>query len=137
MSKNKENFLSFWQEFINYPEEDREECLKIALESIRDFKKGRPSPEGEDLIAELQSDEMEFIGMVPNLFYFRVNSDDKQDLESLWVHPFSLHTLAYKHKNLPFIVLSNANIEYNKSVLSKIKGNKGLKEMYRILGITG
>jgi hypothetical protein len=137
MSKNTENFLSFWQEFINYPEEDREECLKIALESIRDFEKGRPSREGEKLIKWLQDDDMEFMGMVPNLFYFRVNSDNKEDLETMWVHPFSLHTLAYKHKTLPFIVLSNANIEYNKSVLTKLKGNKGLKEMYRILGITG
>jgi len=137
MSKNTDNFLSFWEEFLTYSEKEREECMKIALESIRDFKKGRPSAEGEELVDELQSDDMELIGMVPNLFYFRISSSDKADLESLWVHPFSMFTLAYKHKKLPFIILSNGNIEYNKSILARLKGNRSLEEMYDILGITG
>jgi hypothetical protein len=143
MSKEVKQLLDFWNEFLSYSESEREECVEMALEHIRNFKKDKPSKEGDDIYALLTSKDWEITGLVPNLFYFRVNSDApteeqrQADLDALWVHPFSKFTLILKHKRLPLIILSNSNLMYNDTVLAHIDGNKGLKAMKNLLGHTG
>lgn len=143
MSKEVKQLLDFWNDFLNYSEAEREECVQLALESIKKFRNGKPSKDGNDVYDMLTSGDWEITGLTPNLFYFRVNSDAKSeaqrqaDLDALWVHPFSLFTLVVKHKTLPLIILCNSNMMYNDTVLAHIDGNKGLKAMKNLLGHTG
>jgi hypothetical protein len=143
MSKEVKQLLDFWNEFLNYTEEEREECVQLALEHIKKFKKDKISEDGKDVYDLLTSKEWEITGMAPNLFYFRINSDAdseeqrQSDLDALWVHPFSKFTLVLKHKTLPLIILCNSNLMYNDTVLAHIDGNKGLKAMKNLLGHTG
>jgi hypothetical protein len=130
--------LSFWRDFESYTLKERTECHKEALDALSLFKKGRVSEEGKKLTDLFKSGkDYRFLGMVPLMYYFRVSSSSSDDLKALWEHPFSMFTMAYEHKSLPLIILCNANIEYNDSVLANIDGNKGLREMKDILGITG
>jgi hypothetical protein len=135
--------LDFWKQFLEYSEEEREECVQFALESAKKFKNGKISKDGNELYKFLTSGDWSITGLAPNLFYFRVNSDadneeDKQaDLDALWVHPFSLFTLVLTHKTLPLIVLCNSNLMYNDTVLAHIDGNKGLKVIMNLIGHTG
>lgn len=130
--------LKFWKHFEKYSLKERKECLDESLEALTIFKKGRVTEEGQKLTEMFKTGkEYGFLGMVPQLYYFRVTSDNSDDLKALWEHPFSMFTMAYEHKALPLIILCNANIEYNDSVLAHIDGNKGLREMSDILGITG
>jgi hypothetical protein len=143
MAKEVKQLLDFWNEFLTYTEKEREECVELALESIRKFKNGKPSKDGNDVYDLLTSKDWEITGLAPNLFYFRVNSDANSeeqrqaDLDALWVHPFSAFTLILKHKTLPLIILSNSNLMYNDTVLAQIDGNKGLKTIKNLLGYTG
>lgn len=130
--------LSFWNDFEKYTLKERHECHEESLGALSIFKKGRISEEGKKLTDLFKSGkEYRFLGMVPLMYYFRVTSRSQEDLKALWEHPFSMFTMAYEHKSLPLIILCNANIEYNDSVLAHIDGNKGLREMKDILGITG
>jgi len=143
MTKDVKQLLDFWTEFLTYPESEREECVDLALESVKKFKNGKFSKEGQALYDMLTSKEWVITGVTPNLFYFRVNSEAsseeerQSDLDALWVHPFSLFTLVLKHKTLPLIILCNSNLMYNDTVLAHIDGNKGLKAMKNLLGHTG
>jgi hypothetical protein len=143
MSKDVKQLLDFWNEFLTYTEDQREECVELALENLKKFKNGKISKDGLAMYDMLTSKEWVITGMAPNLFYFRVNSDAdseaqrQSDLDALWVHPFSLFTLVLKHKTLPLIILCNSNLMYNDTVLAHIDGNKGLKAMKNLLGHTG
>jgi hypothetical protein len=129
--------LDFWEDFSKYGKKQRAEIHNEALDILTIYT-GRPTEEGKKLTETFRdSGEYRFIGMVPLIYYFRVTSSSSDDLKAMFEHPFSLTTMAYAHKTHPVIILSNANIEYNDTVLRKIKGNEKIQEMFHILGITG
>lgn len=143
MSKPVKQLLDFWEQYLTYDEKQREECVEIALDHIKKFKKDKLSKEGQAVYDFLMSGDWIITGMAPNLFYFRINSDAnteeeaQEDLDAMFVHPFSKFTLVLKHKTWPLIILSNSNLMYNDTVLAHIDGNKGLKAMKNLLGHTG
>lgn len=86
-------------------------------------------------------DNSELVGIAPNVSYMMVKGD-KEEMESMWVHAFSVPTLLLKVKGTPMLVMVNANLEYNDSVLTKIKHNEYHEELMKTLkrytrGITG
>lgn len=117
----------------------RAEWKKQLMTSLRNFKKGAPSKEGDALVKSLLKDYT-FVGFIPNISYMMDkprNGASNNDLKNIWVHPFSSPTGVFFHKKLPLVVLSNANLKLDDTVLSSIKGNEDLEDVYDVLGITG
>jgi hypothetical protein len=112
----------------------RLEWVKLVLNHIENFDKGKSKKEGEELIKELKKNYI-LIGFAPNITYVK-HDGAKEDLKYQWVHPFGTPTLLYKHKKLPTLLLVNGNLDFNNSRLNKIDKNKSL-ELQSILGITG
>ena len=86
-------------------------------------------------------EKSELIGIAPNVSYMMVKGD-QEELESMWVHAFSVPTLLLKVKDTPILIMANANLEFNDSVLTKIEHNEYHKELMKTLkrytrGITG
>lgn len=115
----------------------RSEVVKTVIDAVKIFKKGKPSPEGEEYQKLLQSNKVELIGFVPNITYIRVNSSDKEDLEVLWDHRFSAPTLLFHLKDSPIMLLVNPNVDYNNSRLLEIGENSDLIEIRDLKGIIG
>jgi hypothetical protein len=113
----------------------RTEAKKLALDHIRHFKRGKKSEQGENLVKQL-IEEFDFVGFTPNVTYVK-EKGIKQDLNAQWVHPFSIPTLLFKHKELPILAITNGNLDFNDSRLRKIDKNIDLEELQDILGITG
>lgn len=129
--------LDFWEDFAKYDLKQRKEIHNEALDILTIYS-GRHTEQGKFLTDTFKSGkDYRFIGMVPLMYYFRVTSSSSDDLKALFEHPFSLSTMAYAHKSRSAIILCNANIVYNDTVLKKIKGNQNIREMFNILGITG
>ena len=114
---------------------DRKQVRKLVIDGLKKFKKGKVSEEGTKFVKNLQKD-FEFVGFAPNIFYIK-ESGPKKHTEVQWVHPFSVPTLLYKHKKLPYLILTNPNLDFNDSRLRQIDQNVSLEELQNILGITG
>lgn len=140
MKKVKE-YLSWVFTFIKSPEKFREKMREEILETLM----MGPSP-GQDsysvgdakkLISFLEDKkQVDFVGFSPNVFYMK-EKGVKDDLESVFIHPFSMPTLLYAHKKLPVLFLVNPGIRFNKNILSEMKYNeKDFKELFDITGIS-
>jgi len=112
--------------------------FKIAIEGIL-LKGGKPTKQSKELTGYLLND-CDFIGFVPNISYI-MGKGDSNEIKNLWVHPFSTPTMLFKVKDQPLLVVANANLDYNDSVLTKIDHNQYSKEIMKTLknikGITG
>lgn len=132
--------LSWVKDLLLFSPSRRKKMRKLALESLKKFKQGKESDEGIELVRGLE-EEAEFIGFVPNVSYVKEMAKDAEDLSSIFVHPFGSPTLLYKVKGKPILLLTNANLEYNKSKLEEIPHNKYQKKLMNVvkntLGITG
>lgn len=124
--------LSWVLDLLQFPVPARRKVKKIALSGIRLFKKGKKSSEGEH-VHQFLTEDCEFIGFALNMSYVMENSKYKDELNNVWVHPFSTPTLLYKVKGLPMLVVSNENLDYNNSALSMIESNKFNDELMRVL----
>ena len=118
----------------------RKETKEIALEGILQHIGGEETPEMKEFLVFLKK-EAEFIGFIPSVSYIKEKSSHKEELEAMFVHPFSVPTLLYKIKNRPALIIVNVNLSFNDSVLCKISENKyneDIKNLERnVLGITG
>jgi hypothetical protein len=124
--------LSWVKQIITLPVKERKKLRKICLKGIKLFKKGKESSEGEEIERFLKED-CDFIGFAVNISYVMENSKYDDELSALYVHPFSAPTLLYKVKNAPMLVVSNENLNYNKSSLQNIEMNKYNKKLMSIL----
>lgn len=124
--------LTWVKQLITFPVSERKKLRKICLNGIKLFKKGKESDEGREAARFLKED-CEFIGYAVNISYVMENSKHEDELGCLWVHPFSGPTLLYKVKNAPMLVLSNENLNFNKSNLQYIEMNKYNKKLMSVL----
>lgn len=119
----------------------RKESRKIALEGILHHVGGKPTKEMKELVELLSSDAVEFIGFIPSVSYIKEKSSFKDELQAMFVHPFSSPTLLYKLKDSPVLLITNGNLDFNNSVLCKISENKYNEDIKNleggVLGITG
>lgn len=113
------NILTWAVTMLDFEQEERLEMVEDVLQSILTYQKGEVSPEGEDAVAVLQN-ECKLIGFVPSVTYIMHKERSEGSLEVFWEHPFSIPTLLYKHKKLPFLILSNGNIDFDVSRLTKV-----------------
>lgn len=127
---------------------ERSSMKMSLLEGIKHYgakivrKKDAPKPHGEfpelidtnwtaekldsDAVAlynDLKSEKKwQFIGFAPNTMYIKEKGSE-EELGSVWVHPYAVPALVYKHKSLPLIIYSSPTIELDKSVLEEIDAN--------------
>lgn len=73
----------------------------------------------KDLKAEVK---WQFIGFAPNTMYVKEKGPE-EEMGAVWVHPYAVPALVYKHKSLPIIIYASPTIELDKSVLEEIDAN--------------
>lgn len=113
------NLLSWAVTMLEAEPEERAEFVEMVLDTIANFKKGEPSPEGKKAVSFLEND-CKLIGFVPSVTYIMDHERGPNSLNVFWEHPFSIPTLLYKHKNFPFLILSNRNLDFDDSRLIKM-----------------
>lgn len=91
------------------------------------------NPESKKLANWLESDDFDFIGFTPSIMYVK-ETGPKPDLDAIWHHDFAVPSLLYKHKDLPFLIISNPGLDFNNSVVKSIDANQYNAVIY---GITG
>ncbi len=115
----------------------RHNLVKHCLNAVRLFKKGEKSKAGEDCFKFLNSSDKQLIGFCPEISYIMVDHKDKTNLKTLWNHKFSIPTMLYHIKGTPFLLLANANLDYNNSKLLEIDDNKAMADELKWDGILG
>lgn len=115
----------------------RVEVVRAVIESVKIYKKGKPSKQGSEFYKLITSNKVELVGIVPNISYIRATSSDKSDLDVIWDHRFSGPTLLYQLKDSPIMLLVNPNVAYNDSILTEIDANSDLIEIRDLKGIIG
>lgn len=116
---------------------DRRNIVNKSLEAIKTYVKGKTTEKGLQFFKFLMSEQVELIGVCPFIVYLMHDDDDKEKLEVCWKHDFSIPTLLYHIKGTPFLLLANANVDYNKSKLLEIKENSQVFELKNLRGING
>jgi hypothetical protein len=112
-----------------------------ALVAVEHFKQGQKSQIGTDFLNDLSSN-FNFFGFSPNIIYVKESSKDKEELSVEWGHPFSQPTLCYINKASPYMVITNGNIDFNETRLSKnpenLRNDYAIKSnITNVAGITG
>lgn len=115
----------------------RHNLVKHCLNAIKLFKKGEKSKAGDDCLKFLTAADKQLIGFAPEISYIMVDHKDKSNLNIMWNHKFSIPTLLYHVKGTPFLLLANANLDYNNSKLLEIDDNKAMADELKWDGILG
>jgi hypothetical protein len=134
------SFFKWVNILISSKVETRLKIVKHCLNAVRLFRKGEKSPEGEQYYKFLTSKNKQLIGFAHDISYIMANNKDKSNLNVLWNHKFSIPTLVYHIEGSPFLLLANANLDYNNSKLLEIADNKEIateEQWKEILGIIG
>lgn len=122
-------YLSWVYTFSKATAKERGRIREILLEGIKNFK-GRKK--GTDIYSYLRGVEVELVGFVPNIEYFK-EKGASDEMEALFTHTFGGPTLLYKHKDYPILILASPTLRFNDSYLRDAKKNVMKNE---ILGIT-
>ena len=113
------NILSWAVTMLDAEESDRKEVVDLVYKSIETFKKGETSKEGREAVKFLKED-CKLIGFIPQVAYIMPKARGEDSLNCFWEHPFSIPTLLLKHKKLPFLIISNGNLDFDDSRLKKM-----------------
>lgn len=124
--------LSWVADMLSFSVTARKKIRRMVLEGIFNFKRGKPSKEAADFVNYLKQ-EGQFVGFATNMSYIMENSKYAEELDSIWIHPLSEPSLLYKIKDMPILIVTNPNIEYNNTVLNKLEGNKYNKILQKVI----
>lgn len=126
------NMLTWNITLLEASESDRQKIVNLTLKAIENFnqldkdkargnkeKISELEQEGLDAVGFLK-DDCQMVGFAPSVTYIMPKSRGEGSLENFWEHPFSVPTIAFKHKRLPFLILTNGNLEFDSSKLRKI-----------------
>lgn len=113
------NVLTWAVTLLDAEEKERKEILNMVFDSIETFKAGQKSPEGKNAVKFLK-EECRIVGFIPQVTYIMPKERGDGSLECFWEHPFSIPTILAKHKTLPFLIISNGNIDFDDSRLKKM-----------------
>lgn len=137
-------YLSWANVLASSPEKYRKEMRAMILEEIKHFSEhGEGHPDttaGEALYAELKNPDLwEFVGFAPTIKYIRETAPTKEELEALWVHPWGLPALIFKHKKLCVFIMTHPGMRFDKSYPDEMEINKRANptKIGPLRGITG
>lgn len=117
-SRDPHEFPPWYTQFLKLPEKKRLEMVNRALEKVKAEK-----PETYSFIDKFSC---ELVGVTPRIEYALCKSSEG-DLDVTWVHGYALVTLLYWCADGGFGFFVNANLEFNDTVLNKVKGNEKQK----------
>ena len=121
---NPMQFAPWYNQLMSLEEKDRKRIVATALSRIKEVR-----PETFRFLMEYRC---KLVGIIPAVEY-TLTKKDEGELDITFSHAFSMPTLLFWCKQGKFAIMVNANLEYNDTVLNKIRGNK--KESIR--GFTG
>lgn len=112
---NPTQFAPWYQQLMNLDEKSRRQIVAVALKRIQDVR-----PETYRFIKKFGC---KLVGITPSLEYTLTKAHEGE-LDITFSHAFSMPTLLFWCPAGKFFIQVNANLEYNDTVLNKIKGNK-------------
>lgn len=132
--------LKWFDLYLKLGSSQRKNIRETVLKSLSEYSaKGEGHSDHEagiQLVKSLKAN-FDYIGIAPNIMYAK-EKGTKDDLKAIWVHPWGVPTLVYKHKKLPMIALVNPGIRYNESFIREMSMNReNLSQLYELAGITG
>jgi len=113
------NILNWATILLDSTVQDRKEIIDLVFDSIESFKDGEPSEEGKEAVSYLKN-HCKLIGFSPATSYIMHKERGEGSLNVFWEHPFSMPALLFKDKELPFLIITHGNIEFDNSKLVKI-----------------
>ena len=113
------NMLTWSTTMLDSTPQDRKEMVDLIFDSILNYKDGEPSEQGQEAVDYLKN-HCKLIGFAPATSYIMHKERGEGSLEVFWEHPFSMPALLFKDKELPFLIISHGNIEFDNSKLIKI-----------------
>lgn len=105
----------WYEQFLKLSEKKREEICKTALKRIQESK-----PETYQFIKKYGC---ELVGICPSISYCLLDKS-QGDTDVTYIHSFSMPTLLYWCSEGQFGFFVNANLDYNDTVLNRVKGNQ-------------
>lgn len=117
-------FAPWYSQLMKFDRKKRKQIVETALKRLRD---SRP-----ETYAFIKQSRCRLVGLCPAIDYTLI-SKDQGEIDVTFSHAFSMPTLLYWHPRGKFAFIVNANLEYDDTVLNKVRGNK----VESIKGFTG
>jgi hypothetical protein len=121
---NPGSFAPWYEQLMLFEEKKR---LAICRTALKRLKENRP-----ETYQFIKDGRCKLVGIAPSIEYTLVEKSEG-DLDVTFSHAFSMPTLLYWHPKGKIAILVNANLEFNNTVLNKVRGNKSES----IRGFTG
>lgn len=119
-----EDLAPWFKQFLKLDTKKREAFAQKVMDRLYSEKK-----EAYEFIRKFNC---ELVGISPRIVYTLVDAPDGE-LDVTWIHSFSMPTLLFWCKQGGFGFFVNPNLNYDDTVLNKVKGNK----QQSIKGFTG
>ena len=116
MSLSVKEYLSWVEDILNMEAGHRASLVKKILDDIKEEI-------GDNFYTMLTSADVEFVGISPSTRYIKTKGS-AEDLDAIWVHPFSVPTLLFYHKKTHCLINAGAAIRFNDSILNEIAENR-------------
>lgn len=118
---NFKEYLKWVDTMLDASKRERAEWVKIIMDGLRYYRQFHPK-KTEWLSDQLENaHEYELIGFVPNLSYIKHDAEDADLLKAIYVHPWGVPSLLFKHKKLPIAVIVNPAMRLDDTVLNEQK----------------
>jgi hypothetical protein len=127
-------WLKWFETMTDLPVKSRAAFVDKIIDGLKSYR-GKKGERGERWLSEFLEDksQVELIGFAANATYVKVDSEHKDELKAIYVHPWGMPTLMYKHKHLPIVFMVGPGVRFNESVLEEIDKN----DEPALRGITG
>lgn len=116
----------WYEQFLNLPEKQRIEVVNKAMKLLE-----QSNPDTYRFIKKFRC---KLVGITPRVEYALVKKSDGGDTDVSYVHSYSMPTLLFWCDEGKFHFSVNPNLDYNDTVLNRVKGNRRDRE---IKGFTG
>lgn len=112
---------------------DRVSEVAAVLEDL----KHSTDPDDRKAYREIVSGDYEFVGFTPSISYLKVEPDDPEVLECLWIHAWSEPCLLFKRRGMSACMIVKPALKFNEAEASKYRENSGIKQLRLSAGLTG
>lgn len=114
-------YLGWVNVILKSTRKERAEWVKIIMDGLRYYRQFNHR-KTDWLSDQLENKaDYELIGFVPNLSYIKHDAKDAGLLNAIFVHPWGVPSLLYKHKRLPIAVIVNPAMRLDDTVLNEQK----------------
>lgn len=118
-------WLKWFETMCDLPVKRRREFVQNVIDGLK-FYRDKRGAKGSKWLSDFLAEEkdVELIGFAANATYVKVDSTHKDELKAIYVHPWGLPTLMYKHKHLPIVFMVGPGVRFNESILEEDDKNR-------------